>query len=78
MITADLLALLTNMPVCMLNKGIREAGHKKDEFTSARFLGMTNAGLFCYMVTFTVEGGTDSGKVFVKYDYNTNSVTVDY
>jgi hypothetical protein len=78
MITADKLALLSNMPAAMLTMGIQQAGYKKDKFTSARFLGMTNSNEFCYMAVFPVEGGTDSCKVFVKYDPTADKVSVDY
>lgn len=78
MITADKLALLINMPAAMLTTGIQQAGYKKDKFTSAKFLGLTNAGLFCYMAVYPVEGGTDSCKVFVKYDPAEGKVSVGY
>jgi hypothetical protein len=78
MITADKLALLTNMPAAMLTMGIQQAGYKKDSFTSAKFVGITNAGLFAYTAVFPVEGGTDSCKVFVKYDPTEDRVSVDY
>ena len=78
MITADKLTLLTNMPAAMLTMGIQQAGYKKDSFTSAKFLGITNGGEFCYMTVFPVEGGTDSCKVFVKYDPTADKVSVDY
>ena len=78
MITADKLALLTNMPAAMLTMGIQQAGYKDDKFTSSKFLGITNGGQFCYMAVFHVEGGTDSCKVFVSYDPTKDQVTVDY
>jgi hypothetical protein len=78
MITADKLRLLTNMPAAMLTEGIRQSGYKKDSFTSAKFIGITNAGEFAYTAVFHVEGGTDSCKVFVTYDSTKDSVLVDY
>jgi len=39
-----------------------------EEYTGAEFLGMTNGGEFCYTVNFLVKGGTDSKKVFLRYD----------
>jgi len=78
MITADKLALLTNMPAAMLTEGIRESGYKKDSFASAKFVGITNAGEFAYTATFPVEGGTETCKVFVNYDPTADRVTVDY
>jgi hypothetical protein len=78
MITAAKLSLLTNMPAAMLTMGIQQSGYKKDSFTSAKFVGITNAGEFAYTAVFPVEGGTDSCKVFVKYDPTEDQVTVDY
>lgn len=48
---------------------------RKEKFTGAKFLGLTNGGEFCYMVTFRVEGGTDSTKVFVKQDPTSGKVS---
>ena len=78
MITADQLTLLINMPAAMLTEGIRQSGYKKDSFTSAKFVGITNAGEFAYLAVFPVEGGTDSCKVFVNYDPTEDRVIVDY
>jgi len=78
MITADKLRLLTNMPAAMLSMGIQQAGYKKDTFTSAKFLGLTNANEFCYMCVYKVDAGTDSCKVFVKYDPTADQVSMDY
>jgi hypothetical protein len=78
MITADKLTLLTNMPAVMLTTAIQQAGYKKDSFTGAKFVGITNGGQFCYLCTFPVEGGTDSTKVFLRYDPTTDTVSADY
>ena len=78
MITADKLALLTNMPAVMLTMAAKEAGYKGPEFTSCKFLGITNGGQFCYMAVFHVEGGTDSTKVFLTYNHAEDRVTADY
>jgi len=78
MITADKLKLLTNMPAAMLTMGIQQAGYKKDLFTGAKFLGITNANEFCYMCVYKVDEGTDSCKVFVKYDPTADRVSMDY
>ena len=78
MITADKLALLTNMPAAMLTMAAQDAGYKGPEFTSCKFLGITNGGQFCYTVVFHVKGGTDSTKVFLTYDHAKDRVTADY
>jgi hypothetical protein len=76
MITADKLALLTNMPADMLTQLIRKAGYKEDKFISAKFLGMTNAGMFCYSCTYPGEF-EDVCKVFVRIDSN-DKLTAEY
>ena len=78
MITADKLALLTNMPAAMLTMAAQDAGYKGPEFTSCKFLGITNGGQFCYTVVFHVKGGTDSTKVFLTYNHAEGRVTADY
>jgi hypothetical protein len=78
MITADKLRLLTNMPPIMLTEAIRQMGYKKDKFETAQFLGITNAGLFCYKVEFIEHNEFVETKVFVKYDATQDKLTVDY
>lgn len=78
MITADKLRLLTNMPPVMLTTAIQKAGYKKDKFETAQFLGITNAGLFCYKVEFLEDDEFHETKVFVKYDQAADQVTVEY
>ena len=78
MITADKLKLLTNMPAAMLTMGIQSAGYKKDRFTSAKFLGLTNAGQFCYTAVYIEDNEECNTKVFVSYDPAEDRVSVDY
>jgi len=78
MITADKLALLTNMPAHMITMCAHDAGYPGPEFTSCKFLGITNGGQFCYTVVFHVKGGTDSTKVFLTYDHAEDRVFADY
>ena len=78
MITADKLALLTNMPAAMLTMAAKDAGYKGPEFTSCKFLGITNGGQFCYTVVYHVKGGTDSTKIFLTYDPTKDQVIADY
>lgn len=78
MITADKLRLLTNMPAAMLTMGIQSAGYKKDKFTRAKFLGLTNGNLFCYSAVYIEDNEEQECKVFVKYDPTADQVTVDY
>jgi hypothetical protein len=78
MITADKLTLLTNMPAFMLTMCAKEAGYKGPDFSSCRFLGITNGGQFCYTAVFQVKGGTDSTKIFLTYDPVEDRVIADY
>jgi hypothetical protein len=78
MITADKLALLINMPAAMLTMAAQDAGYKGPEFTSCKFLGITNGGQFCYNVVFHVKGGTDSTKIFLTYNPAKDQVIADY
>ena len=78
MITADKLSLLTNMPAAMLTMAAKEAGYKGPEFSSCRFLGITNGGQFCYTAVFHVKGGTDSTKIFLTYIHAEDRVIADY
>jgi hypothetical protein len=78
MITAEQLTTLTTFTAPALTRAIQDAGYKEDVFTSSKFVGMTNAGQFCYWVVFHVEGGTDSTKVFLTYDSGNGSVSADY
>ena len=78
MITADTLNILTTFTAPALDRAARDAGYQGATFTGCRFLGITNAGQFCYMAVFAVKGGTDSTKVFLTYDHTHSSVSADY
>ena len=68
MITAQALATLTQFSAPALTRAINLAGYKEDKFTGAKFLGMTNGCEFCYHIVHAVKGGTDSAKMFLRYD----------
>ena len=78
MITADTLKILTTFTAPALDRAARDAGYQGAAFTGCRFLGITNAGQFCYMAVFQVKGGTDTTKVFLTYDHTHSSVSADY
>jgi hypothetical protein len=65
MITAEQLTTLTTFTAAALTKALDNEDY---QFTGRKFLGITNGGEFCYMCTFPVKGGTDSTKVFLKFD----------
>ena len=76
MITAERLQLLTSYNAGALQKSVGPRAEGL-EFTSSKFLGITNGGQFCYRVVFHVKGGTDSAKVFLSYDPTTDQVVGD-
>ena len=78
MITADTLKVLTTYSPQYLTRAAQLAGYKGPNFTACKFLGITNAGQFCYQAVFPVEGGTDSTKVFLSYDHTEDKVFADY
>ncbi len=80
MITADTLKTLTTFTAAALTRAIQTTGYKRDKFNSAKFLGMTNGGQFCYSVTYTdeIEGDECTTKVYVSYDPAEGKVSVDY
>ena len=65
MITAEQLATLTTFTPAALTRALDNEDYL---FTGTKFLGLTNGGEFCYKCTFPVKGGTDSTKVFLKFD----------
>ena len=74
MITADKLKILTSFPPSALQQSL---GVKDVTFTGAQFLGITNGGEFCYSVVYRAPSfeGTDSTKVFLKYDPTVDRVS---
>jgi hypothetical protein len=54
-----------NVYTCSIDRALDNEDY---QFTGTKFLGLTNGGEFCYKCTFPVKGGTDSTKVFLKFD----------
>lgn len=77
MITAAKLATLTQFSAAALSRAIQLRGYKEDSFKAARFLGLTNAGQFCYSVSYDEDGNTEETKVFLTHNTD-GSVTADY
>jgi hypothetical protein len=65
MITAEQLTTLTTFTAAALTRALDNEDY---QFTGTKFLGITNGGEFCYKCTYPVKGGTDSTKVFLKFD----------
>ena len=78
MITADTIEVLTSYSPQFLTKAAQLSGYKGPNFTSCKFLGITNGGQFCYFAVYPVKGGTDSTKVFLTYNHAEDQVFADY
>ena len=78
MITADKLTTLISFTAPALTRAAQLAGYKGPDFTSCKFIGITNGGQFCYTAVFQVKGGTDSTKVFLDYNHTMDRVFTDY
>jgi len=79
MILAEQLNTLTSFTAPALTRAIHLAGYKGDSFTTAKFLGMTNSGQFCYKVEYEDEDfGLLEAKVFLNYNPTTGTVAADY
>ena len=71
MITAEQLTTLTTFTPAALTRAVDLEDYA---FTGSKFLGITNGGEFCYLCTYPVKGGTDSTKVFLKYNHAAGTV----
>lgn len=79
MLTAEKLTILTTCGPTMLAQILGASGYKDAKFKTAKFLGMTNGGQFCYTVTYKdEEGDIATGKVFVTYDHASDTMLADY
>ena len=70
MITAEVLQTLTTFTKGALAKALDVSGYSMCAFKSAKFLGITNGGQFCYKVEYYDEDGRGAtfGKVFLTYN----------
>ena len=81
MITADTLKTLTTFTTHGLAMTLHHSGYTGCSFKTAKFLGITNGGQFCYSVTYHDDAGTgeiETGKVFLTYDHAAGKVTADF
>jgi hypothetical protein len=81
MITAERLQTLTTFTPKALAVALAQSGYTGCAFKTAKFIGITNGGQFCYKVTFHDEEGMDEdaeGKVFLTYHSNVGYVTADF
>jgi hypothetical protein len=81
MITADTLKTLTTFTTHGLAMALKHSGYTGAVFKTAKFLGITNGGQFCYGVTYHDDAGTgeiEEGKVFLTYDPVADRVSAEY
>lgn len=80
MILADTLKLLTTQTPTGLSQILKHSGYTGCFFKSAKFLGITNGGEFCYSVTYHDDAGEGEavGKVYVKYNTADHAITADF
>lgn len=81
MIMADTLQYLSTLTPRHLTKILDASGYPMCSFETAKFLGLTNSGEFCYKVTYFDEAGTgenEVGKVFVKYNTENHAIAADF
>ena len=81
MITADKVKTMTELGTKGIAVFLAKSGYTGAAFKSAKFLGITNGGQFCYSVTYYDDAGTgevETDKVFISYDHETDSITADY
>ncbi len=79
MITAEHLKNLSSYGARDLNRMLSISGHRV-KIKTAKFLGLTNGGQFCYTVTVADDpdlGRLPQGKVFLTYDAENDSITAD-
>ena len=80
MISADNLKYFSTLSPQHLNAIALNTGYKDTNIRSAKFLGLTNGGQFCYATVFydDLEGEELKGKVFVSYDPTQDKATLDF
>jgi hypothetical protein len=80
MITVDRLKTLTSFTPVALSQSLSQSGYKGAKFMSAKFVGISNGGEFCYSVVYDDEDGLGplNGKIYLSYDHANDSVTAGY
>lgn len=77
MITAAQLKTLSAFTAAALTRALHVSGHRRAQVETAEFLGLTNAGQFCYSVTQNnKQGEPERTKVFLTLTAGT--VTAGY
>jgi hypothetical protein len=75
MITAKNVRYMIDIPLEHIKAICTQNKIKGYDIVGAQFLGMTNGSEFCYSIVHRVLGGTDSEKMFLRYDPTGDRVT---
>ena len=75
MITAKNVRYMIDIPLDHMQAIAVNNKIKGYTITGAKFLGMTNGSEFCYHIVHAVKGGSDSAKMFLRYDPTADRVT---
>ena len=75
MITAKNVRYMIDIPVEHMKAIAVENKISGFAITGVKFLGMTNGSEFCYHIVHAVKGGSDSAKMFLRYDPTADRVT---
>jgi len=79
MVLAEDIEILSRFTAADLTDLIRLTGYKGDKFLTAKFVGITNSGHFCYTVTYKGEDQCiERTKVFVDQCPDTGATRVEY
>lgn len=73
MLTADKVKMLSELGPTGLALFLDPKARKTVSFKTAKFVGITNGGQFCY----AVEYADQTDKVFLTYNHVNNSITAD-
>lgn len=80
MITAEQLETMSRFTAPALGRALAVNGYAVKEFKTVKFLGLTNAGQFCYRADYAEEDsrGQTWCKVFLTLDPEKGTVVADY
>jgi hypothetical protein len=68
MILANTVKEIINYTAVDIARILRRCAWGNDPIRSAKFLGLTNSGDFCFQITFDDPDGSGIGKVYLKQD----------
>jgi hypothetical protein len=75
MITAKNVRYMIDIPLEHMKAIALQNKIKGYDIVGVQFLGMTNGSEFCYTIVYRVDGGTDSTKMFLRYDPTADRVS---